>query len=65
MTKEDGPRDSHNDQLVQKVAEANVRLTAESLKSRSPILAGLVDAGSLTIAGAMHDITTGRVSWLS
>jgi carbonic anhydrase len=61
----DGPRESHNDKLVQKVAEANVRLTAESLKSRSPVLAGLVDAGNLTIAGAMHDITTGRVSWLS
>ena len=61
----DGPRDSHNDKLVQKVAEANVRLTVESLTSRSPVLAGLVDAGNLTIAAAMHDITTGRVSWLS
>jgi carbonic anhydrase len=61
----DGPRDSHNDKLVQKVAEANARLTAASLTGRSSILAKRVDAGSLTIASAMHDITTGRVSWLS
>jgi carbonic anhydrase len=61
----DGPRDSHNDKLVQKVAEANARLTAASLPARSPILKDLVDAGELTIAAAMHDITTGRVSWLS
>ncbi len=61
----DGPRDSNNDKLVQKVAEANARLTAESLTSRSPIMQRLVESGNLTIAAAMHDITTGRVSWLS
>lgn len=60
----DGARISSNDRLVQKVAEANARLTAESLTSRSPILAGLVESGNLKIAAAMHDISTGRVAWL-
>jgi carbonic anhydrase len=61
----DGPRDSYNGKLVQKVAEANARLTAKGLNARSPILAKLVDSGKLIIAAAMHDIETGRVSWLS
>jgi carbonic anhydrase len=66
LSKADGPRDSHkNPPLVQKVAEANVRLTAASLPKRSPIIKALVHAKQLTIAAAMHDITTGKVTWLS
>jgi carbonic anhydrase len=64
LTKADGQRDSHNYPLVQKVAEANARLTAASLPKRSPIIKELVDAKQLKIAAAMHDITTGKVSWL-
>jgi carbonic anhydrase len=65
LNKADGHRDSHNNPLVQKVAEANARLTAASLPRRSPIIRELVDAGHLKIAAAMHDITTGQVTWLS
>jgi carbonic anhydrase len=65
LNKSDGHRDSHNDPLVQKVAEANARLTAASLTKRSPIIKALVDAGQLKITAAMHDITTGKVTWLS
>jgi carbonic anhydrase len=65
LTKADGHRDSHNDPLVQKVAEASARLTAASLTKRSPIMKELVDAGQLKIAAAMHDIKTGKVSWLA
>ena len=65
LTKADGHRDSHNYPLVQKVAEASARLTAESLTKRSPIIKELVDKKQLTIAAAMHDVTTGKVSWLS
>jgi len=65
LTKADGHRDSHNDPLVQKVAEASVRLTAANLTKRSPVIKQLVDTRQLTIAAAMHDITTGKVSWLS
>ena len=65
LKKADGHRDSHNDALVQKVAEANARLTAASLPRRSPVIKALVDAGQLKIAAAMHDITTGQVTWLA
>jgi carbonic anhydrase len=65
LSKADGRRDSHNDALVQKVAEANARLTAASLTKRSPIIKSLVDAKQLKIAAAMHDLKTGAVSWLS
>ncbi|MEA2883569.1 MAG: carbonic anhydrase [Bradyrhizobium sp.] len=61
----DGHRDSHNVALVQKVAEANARLTAASLPKRSKIIKALVDAGEVKIAAAMHDITTGQVTWLA
>src|SRR3954449_13537625 len=57
----DGHRDSHNHPLVQKVAEANARLTAASLPKRSRIIRTMVDSGELKIAAAMHDITTGQV----
>lgn len=65
LTKADGHRDSHNAPLVQKVAEASVKLTADSLLKRSQIIKSLVDAKQVRIAAAMHDITTGKVSWLS
>jgi carbonic anhydrase len=65
LTKADGHRDSHNLPLVQKVAEASVKLTAEGLMKRSPIIKSLVEAKQLKIAPAMHDITTGKVSWLA
>jgi carbonic anhydrase len=65
LSKGDGHRDSRNDPLVQKVAEANARLTAASLTKRSPIIKALVEAKELKISAAMHDITTGKVSWLS
>ncbi len=65
LKKADGHRDAHNDALVQKVAEANARLTAASLTKRSSIIKSLVDAKQLKIAAAMHDIKTGAVTWLS
>ncbi len=65
LTKADGHRDAHNDPLVQKVAEANARLTATSLVRRSAIIKAMVEAGDLKIAAAMHDIGTGKVAWLS
>jgi carbonic anhydrase len=65
LSRADGKRDSHNDPLVQKVAEANARLTAASLPKRSRIIKALVATGQLKVVAAMHDITTGKVTWLS
>lgn len=60
----DGARSSSNHKLVQKVAEENARLTAESLIQRSPILMKRYQAGDLVITSAMHDVNTGKVDWL-
>lgn len=60
----DGARSSGNHKLVQKVAEENARLAAESLIQRSPILMKRHHAGDLVITSAMHDVNTGKVDWL-
>lgn len=60
-----GERTSKNKAFVQAVAETNARLAARMLLERSPTMAGMVDAGELKVAAAMHDIATGRVSLLA
>ena len=65
LTPADGHRNSHNDPLVQKVAEANARLTAESLPPRSEIIKELVASKQVLVAAAMHDVATGKISWLN
>lgn len=64
-TKADGKPSSKNDAFVQAVAETNARMAAVALTERSPILKALAAKGELRIAAAMHDLATGRVSWLS
>lgn len=64
-TKTSGERTSKNATFVQAVAETNVRRAVAMLSLESPILKGLVASGQLRIAGAMHDLATGRVSFLS
>ena len=59
-----GERSSKNKAFVQAVAETNARLAAQMLLERSPVMAGLVDAGSLRVVAAMHDVGTGRVTLL-
>jgi carbonic anhydrase len=49
---------------VQAVAETNAKLAARMLLERSPTMSELVDAGSLKVVAAMHDIGTGRVMLL-
>lgn len=63
-SKTSGERTSKNAPFVQAVAEANVRMAVAMLKSRSPIIKGLVSAGQLSVVGAMHDLATGRVTFL-
>jgi carbonic anhydrase len=64
-TKADGKPSSKNDAFVQAVAETNVRMAAAALPKRSQILKAMVARGELRIGAAMHDLATGRVSWLS
>lgn len=51
--------------LVQKVAEQNVKDMVARLHTRSEVLAELIKAGKLKVVGAMHDIATGKISWIA
>ena len=50
---------------VDDVARLNVRATCESLVARSPALTRLAAEGELKVAGAMYDVTSGKVDLLS
>src|ERR1700691_1498827 len=64
VTVADGPSDSKNKKFVQKVSDRNAQDAAGQLTSRSKVLASLVDDHKLTIVAAMHDLSTGVVTWL-
>jgi carbonic anhydrase len=61
----DGAANSKDKKFVQKVSERNARDAAGQLISRSKVLAGLVEDQKLTIVAAMHDVSTGVVTWLA
>lgn len=50
---------------IDATAEANVRHSIKGLLSRSAALRAAVKKGSLRVAGAMYNVSTGRVEWLS
>ncbi len=52
---------SGNAELVQEVADVNVKLTIEQIRSRSSILKEMEDKGEIAIVGAMYDIESGNV----
>ncbi|MDO9048311.1 MAG: carbonic anhydrase family protein [Methylobacter sp.] len=52
-----------NDELVQKVADKNVQLTVEQIKSKSPLLDAMLKNGEIDIVGGMYDIETGKVKF--
>jgi len=62
VTDVEGERNSKNSGFVQKVADANVQLSVAAITDRSGVLRELVDQGQLKVVGAMHDISTGRVT---
>ena len=59
-----GERTSKNKAFVKAVAATNARLAARMLIERSPTMAELIDAGSLKVVPAMHDVASGKVSLL-
>jgi len=60
-----GPRTSKNAAFVDAVATENVRLTMQEIRSISPVLAGLEKEAKIVIAGAMYDVATGAVTFLT
>ena len=63
-TKFDGEKSSKNAAYVDAVAETNVVLTVGNIRRRSPILEDLEKKGSIAIAGAIYDLSTGAVKFL-
>jgi carbonic anhydrase len=59
----DGDRSSANGEFVEMVAENNVKLTIEKIRTNSPILKEMEDAGEISIVGAMYNVETGEVSF--
>jgi carbonic anhydrase len=59
------PRTSKNDEFVQEVAEANVRLVTQQIREQSPILREMLDAGKIGLVGGMYDLSTGEVHFFS
>lgn len=60
-----GVPSSKDKALVQRVADQNVRDAMARLTARSEVLARRVQEGQLRIAGAMHDVGSGKISWLA
>jgi len=56
---------ANNNQLVQKVADKNVQLTVEQIKSQSALLNAMLKSGEIAIVGGMYDIETGQVEFYS
>jgi carbonic anhydrase len=64
-TKFDGDKSSKNPAYVDAVARANVVLALDGIRRRSPILSDLEKQGKIRIAGAMYDLATGMVEFVS
>jgi carbonic anhydrase len=58
-------RTSKNAEFVQKVADLNVELTIEKIKSDSEILNEMYKNGEIAIVGAMYDVHTGKVTFMN
>ena len=60
-----GDRTSKNLKFVDTVAEANVRLTMDNIRKLSPVLRIMEEEGEIIIAGAMYDISSGEVRFMT
>jgi carbonic anhydrase len=56
-------RNSSNINFVNNVAEKNVHMTIENIRTESPVLKEMEDDGAIKIVGAMYDIKEGSVTF--
>ncbi len=61
----DGEKSSKNAAYVNAVARTNVTIGLADIRRRSPILEDLEKKGTIQIAGAMYDLSTGTVEFLA
>ncbi len=64
-TRCDADRSSQNAAFVDAVAEAHVIRMADQMVGESAVIRDLVDAGKPGVVGAMYDVRTGRVRFLT
>jgi carbonic anhydrase len=50
--------------LIENAVRNNVENVVRQVRGSTPILAGLVDRGTLTVVGAVYSLDTGKVAWL-
>ena len=60
---DESQRNSSNIEFVNNVAAKNVHLNIQRIMDESPVLAEMVNEGSVKIVGGMYDIKTGKVSF--
>lgn len=65
IPRDGSPRNSANHEFVEKVAEANVELTVHNLLEGSPLLKDMVRNNQIAVVGAMLDVETGEVHFLT
>ena len=58
------PAIEHSGGNLREAIEANARLQSELLRTSSPVISGAVTAGNLSVAAAVYDLASGRVSLL-
>ena len=64
VTEIPGERNSSNAAFVDAVAHKNVQMTIADILDQSPVMRELVDLGELSVVGAIHDVSTGRVTFM-
>lgn len=62
--KDEALRNSMNVEFVDAVAETNVRLALEDIRSQSKILCEMEQVAEIAMVGGMYDVTTGEVRFL-
>ena len=60
----EGTLDCQDLNIVDAIAQQNVLNVVKDIKNRSKIIRDLTDSGDVKIVGAMHDLKTGKVTFL-
>ena len=60
-----GVPSSKNKKLVQDLADQNAKDAVEQILQKSEVIAKLVKDGKVKVVSAMHDLTTGKISWFA
>lgn len=56
---------SKNKKLVQELADQNAKDAVEHILQKSEVIAKLVKDGKVKVVSAMHDLSTGKISWFA